>query len=37
MARSLLVCYEGSRSGLLSQAADRDVDDFMTAPSSRPG
>jgi hypothetical protein len=37
VAHSLMVCHEGSRSGRMSQAADREIDDFMTVPNSRPG
>jgi hypothetical protein len=32
-----MLCHEGSRSGPISQAADREIDDFMTVPRSRPG
>ena len=37
IAGSLMVCHEGSRPGRMSQAADREIDDFMTVPRSRPG
>jgi hypothetical protein len=37
MAHSLMLCHEGSRSRPMRQAADREIDELMADPRSRPG